>query len=85
MTITKRPVGNTKAIKTEPEDAKAEAFISGASSAMATAQTGGKVPVVLRFDPQLLQRIDAAAKRRSINRTAWIQFTLSRALDIGDI
>lgn len=84
MTITKRPTSNTRAIKTEPEDAKAEAFISGASSTAATAQTSGKMPVVLRFDPLLLQRIDAAAKRRSISRTAWIQFTLSRALDIGD-
>jgi len=37
-----------------------------------------------RFDRDLLQRIDAAAKHRGISRSSWIQFTLSRALDQGE-
>ena len=29
-------------------------------------------------------KVDAAAKRRGISRSAWIQFTVSRALDAGE-
>jgi hypothetical protein len=43
-----------------------------------------KKPVLIRFDPRLLERVDTAAKRRGISRSAWIQFTVSRALDQGD-
>jgi hypothetical protein len=32
----------------------------------------------------LLAKVDAAAKRRGISRSAWIQFTVSRALDAGE-
>ena len=38
-------------------------------------------PTTLRFDPDLLIRIDAAAKRRGIKRTPWIMYAISRALD----
>ena len=43
-----------------------------------------KIQTTLRFDRDLLQRIDAAAKHRGISRSSWIQFTLSRALDQGE-
>jgi hypothetical protein len=36
---------------------------------------------MMRFDPAVLKRVDEAAKRRGISRSAWIQFTVSRALD----
>jgi predicted HicB family RNase H-like nuclease len=36
---------------------------------------------MVRFDAKLLARVDAAAERRGISRSAWIQYTLSRALD----
>lgn len=36
---------------------------------------------MVRFDPQLLMAVDAAAKRRGISRSAWIQYTLSQALE----
>ena len=36
---------------------------------------------MVRFDPALLARVDRAAKRRGVSRSAWIQFTLSKALD----
>ena len=41
-------------------------------------------PKMIRFDRELLGRVDAAAKRRGISRSAWVQYTISRALDIGD-
>jgi predicted HicB family RNase H-like nuclease len=43
-----------------------------------------KAPVMIRFDRELLKRVDAAAKRRGISRSAWVMYTLSRALDVGD-
>jgi metal-responsive CopG/Arc/MetJ family transcriptional regulator len=36
---------------------------------------------MIRFDRTLLARVDRAAKRRGISRSAWIQYTVSRALD----
>jgi hypothetical protein len=76
----------------EPEDA-AEQFIAKAG-AMFTAsteaseggsETGGtrdrRKPAMVRFDATLLARVDRAAKRRGVSRSAWIQFTLSKALD----
>jgi hypothetical protein len=35
----------------------------------------------LRFDADLLARIDVAAKRRGVSRSAWILYNLSRALE----
>jgi hypothetical protein len=32
----------------------------------------------------MLRRVDDAAKRRGISRSAWIQYTVSRALDQGE-
>jgi predicted HicB family RNase H-like nuclease len=36
---------------------------------------------MLRFDGELLRRVDLAAKRRGISRSAWIAFKVSEALD----
>jgi hypothetical protein len=38
-------------------------------------------PAMIRFDRALLARVDRAAKRRGISRSAWIQYTVSRVLD----
>lgn len=56
----------------------AEPSITGARKPEAERR---RSPTTLRFDPELLARIDAAAKRRGISRSAWIQYTLSQALD----
>jgi hypothetical protein len=40
----------------------------------------GKI-VALRFDPDYLKRIDAAAKARKLNRSEWIRITLDGALE----
>src|SRR3546814_1587080 len=81
--------------KSPMDEAAADAFIAGAAKPKAEpiateADEAGqgaeprKSPVMLRFDRALLAKVDAAAKRRGISRSAWIQFTVSRALDAGE-
>lgn len=83
MAIAKKPKRTTKT-----DEQAAQAFISGArkeESAPQKAESPEDVqkpkPVLLRFDPDLLARVDAAAKHRGVSRTAWVQYTLSVALD----
>ena len=75
MAIAKKP--NRQQPATTAEQA-ANRFIEAAAKPTARAR---RAPTTLRFDPELLVRIDTAAKRRGISRSAWIQYTLSRALD----
>jgi predicted HicB family RNase H-like nuclease len=86
MTIAKKPKGNRSVIKQEAPDIAAEKFISGADARReeSSQDDSKKVPIMVRFDRVLLQRVDAAAKHRGISRSSWIQFTLSRALDQGE-
>ncbi|MBF5092253.1 hypothetical protein F1640_20195 [Novosphingobium sp. NBM11] len=89
MAIARKP--NSKP-KPPVDDAAADAFIAGAAkpeAAPIAAEAGEgteprKSPVMLRFDRALLAKVDTAAKRRGISRSAWIQFTVSRALDAGE-
>jgi hypothetical protein len=69
------------------EDA-ATRFIEGASAPVrvipTTAETAPgpkRTPAMIRFDTALLARVDQAAKRRGVSRSAWVAFTLSKALD----
>jgi predicted HicB family RNase H-like nuclease len=81
MAIAKKPSRTTTNTQpTDPEKA-AEAFIAGGAPEPADAR---KTPVMIRFDRDLLQRVDAAAKRRGISRSAWVMYTLSHALDVGE-
>ena len=85
MAITKKPKSNLNAIVKQEDEQAAQAFISGAGeSATGANHEAKKVPVMMRFDRDVLKRVDAAAKRRGISRSAWIQFTVSRALDQGE-
>ena len=84
MAIARRPVS---ALALPKDDRAAEAFIAGAAKPPApavSAEDAGRAPVMLRFDRELLKKVDAAAKRRGISRSSWIQFTVSRALDAGE-
>jgi len=85
MAIAKKPLSNhIKAEKKNAEQA-AEAFISGAKQGEVTEEKKGlKIPIMMRFDPIVLDKVDAAARRRGISRSAWIQFTVSRAIDQGE-
>ena len=83
MAIAKKPNRNRNEIS--PNEERAAAFITG--TAQTPAPENGetkKVPVMMRFDRDVLKRVDTAAKRRGISRSAWIQFTVSRALDQGE-
>jgi hypothetical protein len=68
------------------DDKKAEAFIAAASTRGAAQADGnaGKAVVNMRFDARLLARIDAAARRQGISRTAWLHVAASKALE-GDM
>ena len=83
MAIAKNPNRNITNTQTADPEKAAEAFIAGAGGAPEQA-VAHKTPVMIRFDRDLLDRVDAAAKRRGISRSAWVQYTISRALDIGD-
>ena len=47
----------------------ADAFISGASP---HTQHTNKKPIMVRVDPELLERIDACAKRLGLSRSAFL-------------
>lgn len=86
MAIVKKPNRKQSEIKMTARDDAADKFIAGANSSQehALQEDDKKIQTTLRFDRALLQRIDAAAKHRGISRSAWIQFTVSRALDQGE-
>lgn len=77
MAIAKKPGGKP------PAEVDAERFIAGAAL-QEDAAPKGRIATMVRFDAALLAKVDAAAKRRGISRSAWIQYTLSEALDGGD-
>ncbi len=94
MAVTKNPKRKRGAGSGPVEDERAEKFISGAGEAAETPaveqqaqapQKRQKQMTTLRFDPELLRRIDAAAARHGISRAAWISYTLSRVLDDEDV
>jgi hypothetical protein len=67
-------------VKSSPDkDWQAEAFIAKATPALPSQQ--GKAIVNMRFDAGMLARIDAAARRQGISRTAWLHVAASKALD----
>jgi predicted HicB family RNase H-like nuclease len=84
MPIAKKPQRDQSVSRSQQKEQAAQAFISGAGKQEIEEKEAGKKPVMVRFDPDLLARVDEAAKRRGVSRAAWIQFTLSRALDAGE-
>ncbi len=86
MAIARKPNSSrTAALVSDPEGA-ASAFIQGAGQVVDAAPAlpvadARKTPIMLRFNGDLLRRVDIAAKRRGISRSAWIAFKVSEALD----
>jgi predicted HicB family RNase H-like nuclease len=74
VAIAKKP--NSKPLT----DAEAEKFISRAATPPVT-EAKGRIATMVRFDAALLAKVDAAAKKRGVSRSAWIQYTLSEALE----
>jgi predicted HicB family RNase H-like nuclease len=69
MTIAKNPKRNS--VSTSEEQVKA--FISGAGqAAVAVEPEQNKKPIMIRVDPDMINRIDRAAKRLGISRSAFI-------------
>ena len=87
MAITKAPKRATAPgiIDEQEKERRAEAYISGGGSnpvaEVTPAKNRKRTPVTMKWDPSLLERIDQAAERKGINRTAWVHFKLSEALD----
>ena len=81
MAIAKRPQRH----QSESEETVAEKFILSAGKPQDPEATGEassrRVPTMIRFDRALLAKVDEAAKRRGISRSAWVQYTLSRTLE----
>ena len=84
MAIAKRPNRSTSNIHPPADPETAAAAFIAAAGVPARQADARKAPVMIRFDRELLGRIDFAAKRRGISRSAWVQYTISRALDSGD-
>jgi hypothetical protein len=81
MAIARRPASNQSDI---------DSFISGASRPAPpkepppVAKKENRVAAIVRFPPDMLKRIDAAAKQRGISRSAWMLSVASKALDTGE-
>jgi hypothetical protein len=83
MAIAKRPHRHPSPETTPAQERAAEAFITGADVPTPPPRSG-KVPVLVRFDRDLLRRVDQAAKRRGLSRSGWIHYQVSRALDADE-
>lgn len=82
MSIAKNPKRYTP--DSAGPDRAAEQFIAGAGKTASAAphpQQARKTPIMIRFDPALLKRVDAVAKRRGVSRSSWIQYEISKVLD----
>jgi hypothetical protein len=79
MAIAKRPKRNLN----DSEEKKAEAFINGAGTGKGGEEeaAGGKKPILVRIESELLERITKAAKRLGISRAAFIVSSTVRELE----
>jgi molybdopterin-guanine dinucleotide biosynthesis protein A len=85
MAIAKKPQRRTTDIPPTLDD-PAAAFIAGADKQADVAPTPKPArqrmePVLMRFDPDLTRRIDEAAHRRGLSRSAWVRMIVIDALD----
>ena len=83
MAIAKKPNQITRDSE-QQGDNKAAAFIAGAGRESEKPERGKKQPIMIRFDPTVLGKVDEAARHRGISRSSWIQYVVSRSLDSGE-
>lgn len=81
MAIAKRPKRTDIHGSATHADQKAEAFIAGAGKPTADEASEGKKTVILRIEPDLIQRFDRAAKRLGISRAAFIVSSAVKELE----
>lgn len=79
MAIAKRPNRANAPGAALHADEKAEAFIAGAGKPPAADEA--KKTVILRIEPDLIQRFDRAAKRLGISRAAFIVSSAVKELE----
>jgi len=75
MAVQRKP----KSKLSDIQSSAAEKFISGASTIAPV--KAKKVPVALRFNPDLLAAIDAMAGRRGMSRNAIISYWCSKGVE----
>jgi hypothetical protein len=78
MAIAKNPNRNTSS---PSSDRKAEVFIAGVDQALAPERDKNKKPTLIRIDPDILARVDRAAKRLGISRSAFIVQSAAEKLE----
>ena len=81
MAIAKKPNRSRSESITPTKQKAADAFIAGAEPEGKAQGRERKIPILIRFDPTMLQQVDKAARRRGISRSAWVHFMVSRALE----
>lgn len=77
MAIAKNPKRNQHIT----DERNAEAFISGAGQQNTDERDQNKKPIMVRIDPDILARIDRAAKRLGISRSAFIVSSAAERLE----
>jgi uncharacterized protein (DUF4415 family) len=75
MAVARKPVSNPAA-----SEENVQRFIAKAAQP-APEERAKRIMVTIRFDADLLARVDRAARRRGISRAAWVQYVASSALD----
>jgi hypothetical protein len=81
MAIAKKPKSNHTDIAAQAKEEAADYFIAGAEPEDKAVRKEKKIPILVRFDRDMLKRVDGAAKRRGVSRSAWIHFMVSRSLE----
>jgi hypothetical protein len=79
MAIAKNPKRRISTAETH-SDKIAEQFIAAAQPSASTDKEKLK-PTPIRFSPELLDRIDVAARKRGLGRSSWVRYAASRVLD----
>lgn len=82
MAIGKKPTTQRQETLNRNDDTAIDAFIAKADKiAQQPQEEGRRVPVTMRYDPDILKRVDTAAKRLGISRSAYVHVALSRSLE----
>jgi hypothetical protein len=67
------------------DEARADAFIERTKVPAEEPNAGVKTVVNLRFDPPLLARVDAAARRMGLTRSAWLHVAAAEKLGLDEV
>jgi hypothetical protein len=83
MAIAKKPKAASSTTTEQERERQERAFLAGSPDfANATKSDDAKMQTVhLRFEPEMLPRVDAAAKEMGLgSRSAWVRYAVMQAL-----